>query len=220
MEREMERVLPGLYASAPEALGFGPDLVIRAFLLQRESGNVLIYRSAGLEQAVDEINDLGGIERQYLNHNHEASPVNNWVAETFGAPLHVHAADAAEAQSVADVAATFTDHHVLEDLEVIPIPGHTPGATVFLWNTGEHRILFTGDTIFFNRQNWSAAVLDEVSDRAQYLEGLERLRSLDFDVIVPSITTGDDPYYEVVESNVAKAKIDEIIDRLRQGKNG
>jgi hypothetical protein len=31
----MELVVPGLYASAPEPLGFGPSLVIRAFLLAR-----------------------------------------------------------------------------------------------------------------------------------------------------------------------------------------
>jgi hypothetical protein len=32
----MDKVIPGLYASTPEPLGFGPSLEIRAFLLQRE----------------------------------------------------------------------------------------------------------------------------------------------------------------------------------------
>jgi hypothetical protein len=34
----MDNVIPGLYASTPEPLGFGPSLEIRAFLLQRERG--------------------------------------------------------------------------------------------------------------------------------------------------------------------------------------
>jgi hypothetical protein len=39
----MENVIPGLYTSTPEPLGFGPSLEIRAFLLQRERGNLLVY---------------------------------------------------------------------------------------------------------------------------------------------------------------------------------
>ena len=70
----MDTVIPGLYASAPEPLGFGPSLEIRAFLLQRERGNLLIYRSAALDEDVAAVDELGGISRQYLNHHHEASP--------------------------------------------------------------------------------------------------------------------------------------------------
>jgi len=90
----METIIPGLHASAPESLGFGPSLEIRAFLLQRERGNLLIYRAATLEQDVEAVGDLGSVSRQYLNHHHEASPSCDWVARTFGAPLHVHEADA------------------------------------------------------------------------------------------------------------------------------
>ena len=148
----MENVIRGLYASAPEPLGFGPSLEIRAFLLQREGGNLLIYRSAALEQDLETVNDLGGISLQYLNHHHEASPACDWVANTFGAPLHVHEDDAPATSKICEVGETFSERHKLgDDFEVIPIPGHTPGATAFLWDTGEHRVLFTGDTVFFGR---------------------------------------------------------------------
>ena len=46
----METIVPKLHASAPEPLGFGPSLEIRAFLLQRERGNLLIYRAATLDR--------------------------------------------------------------------------------------------------------------------------------------------------------------------------
>src|SRR5919107_1454551 len=84
----MDNVIPGLYASTPEPLGFGPSLEIRAFLLQRERGNLLVYRSEMLKRDVEETNALGGISAQYLNHHHEASPACNWVAKTFDAALH------------------------------------------------------------------------------------------------------------------------------------
>jgi glyoxylase-like metal-dependent hydrolase (beta-lactamase superfamily II) len=217
----METVIFQLHASAPEPLGFGPSLEIRAFLLRREQGNLLIYRAATLEQDVETVNDLGGVSRQYLNHHHEASPACDWVAKTFCAPLHVHEADAQAASKVCDVDETFSERHRLdEDLEVIPIPGHTNGATAFLWDTGQHRALFTGDTISFSRGRWRAAVLDGVSDRERYIESLELIRTLDFDLVVPGIAPADQAYYEFVEKAEAERRIDEVLVRLRHGEDG
>jgi hypothetical protein len=217
----MNTVISGLYAAEPEPLGFGPSLEIRAFLLQREGGNLLVYRSAALEQDVETVNSLGGISRQYLNHHHEASPACDWVANTFGAPLHVHEDDAAAAAEICNVDATFSERHKLdEDFEVIPIPGHTGGATAFLWDSGQHRVLFTGDTIFFGRNNWRAAVLDGVSDRDRYIESLELIRSLDFDLVVSGIAPAGRPYYSFTDRAEATQQIDEILERVRRGESG
>jgi hypothetical protein len=217
----MNTVVSGLYASDPEPLGFGPSLEIRAFLLQREPGNLLVYRSEALEQDVATLEDLGGISRQYLNHFHEASTACDWVAETFGAPLHIHEDDAEAASEVCEVSETFSVRHKLgDDFEVVPIPGHTAGATAFLWDAGEHRVLFTGDTLYFSRRGWRAAVLDRVSDRARYIESLELIRSLDFDLVVPGIASAGQPYYEFVGKTEAEQHIDEVLERVRRGENG
>jgi hypothetical protein len=217
----MNTVISGLYAAEPEPLGFGPSLGIRAYLLQREGGNLLLYRSAALEQDVETVNGLGGISRQYLNHHHEASPACDWVANTFGAPLHVHEDDAAAAAEICNVDATFSERHKLdEDFEVIPIPGHTGGATAFLWDSGQHRVLFTGDTIFFGRSKWRAAVLDGVSDRDRYIESLELMRTLDFDLVVPGIAAAGRPYYSFTDRAEATQQIDAILERVRRGESG
>ncbi|MGH3146113.1 MAG: MBL fold metallo-hydrolase [Rubrobacter sp.] len=217
----MDNVIPGLYASVPEPLGFGPSLEIRAFLLQREGGNLLIYRSAALEQDVEAVKELGSISRQYLNHHHEASPACDWVANTFDAPLHVHEEDAQAASETCEVGETFSERHKLgDDFEVIPIPGHTSGATAFLWERGQHRVLFTGDTLFFSRGRWRAAVLDGVSERERYIESLELMSTLDFDLVVPGIAPAGEPYYEFVEKAEAERHVDEILKRLRRGESG
>ena len=217
----MDTVIPGLYASEPEPLGFGPSLEIRAYLLQRERGNLLVYRSEALEQDVEALEDLGGISRQYLNHHHEASPACDWVANTFDAPLHVHEDDAAAVAEICNVGATFSERHKLgEDFEVIPIPGHTSGATAFLWDSGQHRVLFTGDTIFFGRSKWRAAVLDGVSDRERYIESLGLIRSLNFDLVLPGIAVAGRPYYSFTDRAEATQQIDAILERLRRGENG
>jgi Metallo-beta-lactamase superfamily len=217
----MENVITGLYASMPEPLGFGPSLEIRAYLLQREGGNLLIYRSASLEGDAEDVNGLGGISRQYLNHHHEASPACDWVTEKFGGPLHVHEDDARAASEVCEVGETFSERHKLgDDFEIVPIPGHTAGATAFLWDAGEHRVLFTGDTLYLSRRGWRAAVLEGVSDRQRYIKSLELIRSLDFDLLVPGIASAGQPYYQFVGKTEAEQHIDEVLERVRRGENG
>jgi glyoxylase-like metal-dependent hydrolase (beta-lactamase superfamily II) len=225
----MQTLIEGLHASAPESVPFGPSLQIRAFLLARERGNLLVYRAATLKDDVAAIRSLGGISRQYLNHRHEAAAVCDWVTEEFGAPLYCHADDAVSASAGCKVAHVFSARHrVDDDFEVIPTPGHTSGATAYLWNSGEHRCLFTGDTIFFPSGEWRAlllrsnapAPLDGESDRELYLESLELLRSLDFDLLVPSLATAGRPYYEFIERAEAERRIDAIIERVRRGENG
>ena len=219
MIAQLDTVIPGLHASAPERLPFGRALDIRAYLLEREAGNLLIYRSDTLRREAAAIRERGGIARQYLNHRHEAAPVSDWVTEAFGAPLFVHADDAEAVSAVSHVRATFSRRHMLDDdFEVIPIPGHTPGATAYLWDSGRHRFLFTGDTITLNDGRWTAAVLDS-SDRERYIESLELVRGLDFDVLVPCAATAGQPYYAETSPADAARRIDAMIDRLRRGES-
>ena len=197
---EMQPVVEGLYASAPAPMPFGRDLEMRAFLLERGEGNLLIYGAPGTRE-------LDGVWRQYLNHWHEAA-----FAEDTRAPLFVHAADRAEVEKERHVRAAFSRRHMLDaDVEVIPTPGHTPGATAYLWDTGEHRILFTGDTIFLRDGEWRTAVLDS-SDRDAYRDSLALIRELDFDVLVPWIASG--PYYALTDREDARRRIDALIERL------
>ncbi|CAN5209423.1 hypothetical protein BH20ACT16_BH20ACT16_16240 [soil metagenome] len=53
-----------LYAAPPEALSFAPDTHVRAFVLRREQGNLLIYNAPGLASAAAEIEAGGGVTRQ------------------------------------------------------------------------------------------------------------------------------------------------------------
>ncbi len=211
----METAIPGLHASQPEPLPFAPSLNIRAFLLSRNQGNVLVYGVRGLEAEAPAIEDLGGISRQYLNHRHEAMFASDWPSS----PLFVHEN---ERESVAEhrhVRGTFSRRHVLDDdFEVIPTPGHTSGATAYLWDSGEQRLLFTGDTIYLRDGEWVAAVLAS-SDRRRYIESLELIRELKFDVLVRWAATGGQPYYAVTSRADAEHRIDAILERLRRGED-
>ena len=202
----MESPFPGLYATAPSPLPFAPSLHIRAFLLRRDRGNVLVYSAPGVTAEVS---------RQYLNHRHEAT----FGDDALGVPLFVHTGDRDAVARQRTVRASFSTRHTLDDdLEVIPTPGHTPGATAYLWDSGRHRFLFTGDTIYLDEGEWVAAVLGS-SDRAAYIESLELIRGLDFDVLVPWAATARRPYLQATSVGDARRRIDAILERLRRGED-
>ena len=206
-----------LHASAPEALPFDRRLVIRSFLLERDSGNLLVYGTGTLERDAEIIRALGGISRQYLGHGHEAAFADEWPARAFGATLVVGEGDAASVGKRTLVDETISERKPLDpDFEAIPIPGHTPGATAFLWDTGTHRALFTGDSIYLRDDEWVAAVL-ESSDRSSYLESLSLIRELEFDLLVPWAASAGGPYYARTNRVDARRRIDAIIERVRGG---
>jgi hypothetical protein len=210
---QMERVLPGFYASAPEPLGFAPSLHARAFLLQRGEGNLLVYSVNRLASEMPAIGDLGGLSRRYMNHRHEAG----LASEPIQAPLFVHENERDSVEERMHVHGTFSERHMLGyDFEVIAAPGHTSGATAYLWDSGVHRLLFTGDTIYLKDGEWVAAVLDS-SAREPYLESLELIRELRFDVLVPWIASAYQPYYAVTSRADARRRIDAILERVRRG---
>lgn len=209
---QTETEISGLYASAPEPLGFAAELNVRAFGLRRDRGSLLIYSVSGLDADSPMLDDLGGISRQYLNHSHQAA----FISDALSPPLFMHENERSSVAESRRVDQTFSKRHMLdEDFEVIPTPGHTSGATAFLWETDEHRVLFTGDTIYLDEGEWGAVVLDQ-SDRDLYIESLELIRELDFDVLAPWVARGP-RYYQVTDEADARRRIDAIIARLRRG---
>ena len=208
--------IPGLHASTPERLPFAPELEIRSFLLRRGRGNILIYSTSGLGADAAAISGLGGISRHYLNHWHEAMFASDWV----DAPLFVHEAERDSVARSYPVRGTFSRRHEFEDdFEVIPTPGHTEGATAYLWGNGEQRLLFTGDSVYLNHGEWVAAVLSS-SDRDRYLENLELIRDLDFDVLVPWAASAGELFYAPTDRADTHRRIDTILDRVRRGGDG
>ena len=213
----MQTMLPGLYASAPQALSFAPSLHVRAFLLQREQGNLLVYGTATVADEARSIAELGGAARHYLNHWHEADIAGQDALGALGAPLFCHEDDRAQVARTHAVAGTFAARNLEgDDFEVVPIPGHTPGGTAYLWDSGQQRCLFTGDSLYLRAGEWVAAVL-ESSDRASYIKSLELINELDFDVLVPWAATAGQPCHALTDRADARRRIDAILGRLRNG---
>jgi glyoxylase-like metal-dependent hydrolase (beta-lactamase superfamily II) len=196
---------PGLHASPPQRLSFAPGMVARSFLLERDHGNLLVYST----ETASALAAVGRVSWQYLNHWHEAM---FRPADAFDAPVVVHEDDAAETASrIGHAPVTFTGRHRLgEGFEIIPTPGHTPGATAYLWERGDHRFLFTGDTIYLSGDEWVAGVLSS-SDRDAITHSIESIRDIDFDVLVPwAATEGHEPW-TITDRADTRRRIDRLL---------
>lgn len=205
----------GLRSTTPFPLPFAPTVHARAFLLERAAGRLLVYSTGALAGELEALRAAGGAQRHYLNHWHES--LWGFAPPELHSRLIVHAADAAEVERRGGEPATFDrPFHLDDDFEAIPIPGHTPGATAYLWDSGDHRLLFTGDSLYLSGERWRAAVLDS-SDRERYVESLELMRELDFDVLVPWASSAGGPFLAQVTADERRARLDEVIARVRAG---
>lgn len=210
----LQSSIRGLYATPTAPLPFLRGVVVRSFVLEREARPTIIYHSPGIDAAKREILELGQPDRVLVNHWHEAM----YDAPELDVPIFVHEKD--RTRTKLPIAGTFSKRERIgDDLEVIPTPGHTPGATMFLWDNGEHRMLFPGDTIWVQGGQWKAVLLGE-SDRAAYLDSLSLIMDLDFDYIVPWGGEDGQPYAYGVTGDEARERLGQIVGRLETGANG
>jgi glyoxylase-like metal-dependent hydrolase (beta-lactamase superfamily II) len=211
----LETPIDGLHATPAAPLPFARNLVARSFLLERPQGNLLVHNSPGLTTAAHAIQAAGGATRLYINHGHEAM----FGRPGVDVPVFVHERDQREVARSLPIAGTFSERHRLDDdFEVIPTPGHTPGTTSYLWNSGTHRFLFTGDMLWTQGGQWEVVVLGS-SDRAAYLDSLALVRELDFDVLVPWAGVDGERFIDVVSPDQVRERLDAIIARVNAGSN-
>ena len=216
----MQPVVHGLHASSPALLPFDEAFEIRAFLLQRPGGNLLLHGAPGMGDEASAIEKLGGVARHYLGHWHEAMFAKAEFLVREEVPLLCHEDDRQQAEKHVRVTGTFAERHRPDpDFEAIPMPGHTRGSTAYLWHSGRHRCLFTADSIYLRGDEWIAAVLRGSSDRETYLASLAMLSDLDFDVLVPWVASRGQPFYAMTDRQDARRRIEAIIDRLRCGED-
>ncbi len=209
----LDTPIEGLRATPPAGLPFLANAQVRSFVLERPKGNVIVYNSPGLSEAASEIHALGDATHLLINHGHEAM----YGPPRLDVPVSVHERDRAETAGGLTVSGTFTRRQMIDDdLEVIPTPGHTPGTTSYLWDSGRHRFLFTGDFLWVEYGQWKAVVLGS-SDRAASLDSLRLIADLDFDVLVPWAAMKGEPPVNVVDHDDARKRIDAVIASVEAG---
>lgn len=212
----LEPLLTGLHATPPVPLPFMAGVDLRSFVLQTEQGPVVIYNTTAIDEVEEEITALGQPRRLLINHWHEGMS----GAPSMRIPTFVHSRDRAQLESSMRVDGTFQGREMIgDDLEVVPSLAHTAGAAFYLWNNGEHRVLFVGDSFWVEDGVWRAVLLGE-SSRTRFLETLALMRDLDFDVLAPWPAQRGRPAIEVMTEQQKQNQIDDLVERISAGGSG
>jgi glyoxylase-like metal-dependent hydrolase (beta-lactamase superfamily II) len=227
----MKQLYPDLWQTAPEhPVPAYPRLTTHAYLLVRRGGNVLLY-SSGLSAEHPRIRKLGGLTHQYLSHRDEVGPALARIKEAFRSRLCCHRLEEPAAREFCPVDLTFDRREVhLDDVEVIPTPGHTSGSTCFLVRSPGARAdlreglrpnegrtyLFTGDTVFLSNGAWDTLVLqDKGGSTSDLKESVKLLRDLDPDVVISSASVGSISVKEM-QPGAWRSAMDEVLRSLSQ----
>lgn len=195
-----------------------PALTTHAYLWTPPSGDNVLFYSTVTDADFDEIERLGGIAHQYLSHHDEAGPMVREIARRFGARLHAGRGDAKRISNVAADAVWLDRRQVDENaVEVIPTPGHTPGSTCYLVNGARgERYLFTGDTLYTERDGtWAAGNLS-FSDPDALANSLELIASLRPNVVASSAAPGGVGAHDLHDGDDWAATVRGALSALRR----
>jgi glyoxylase-like metal-dependent hydrolase (beta-lactamase superfamily II)/ferredoxin len=113
-----------------------------SYLIVRPEGNVLVDSPRFTPPIVKQIEAMGGVKYMYLTHRDDVADHEQY-RDRFGCDRILHQDDITSDTRDVEIKISGSEPVQLEpDLLIIPVPGHTKGHTVLLF---QDKFLFTGD---------------------------------------------------------------------------
>jgi len=120
-----------------------------SYLIQRPEGNVLVDSPRFAPPLVKRLEAMGGIRYLYLTHRDDVADHAKFY-QHFGCDRILHIDDVTSSTQDVEIQLSSSEPVQLQpDLLIIPVPGHTKGHTVLLYN---QKFLFTGDHLAWSSQ--------------------------------------------------------------------
>lgn len=113
-----------------------------SYLIQRPEGNVLVDSPRFAPPLVKRLEEMGGIRYLYLTHRDDVADHQKFH-QHFGCDRILHSDEITGSTRDVEIKLSGQDPvQLASDLLIIPVPGHTKGHTVLLY---DNSFLFTGD---------------------------------------------------------------------------
>ena len=113
-----------------------------SYFIQRSEGNILIDSPRFTPPLVKQLEAMGGVNYMYLTHRDDVADHAKFQKH-FGCDRILHIDDiTSDTQSVEIQLNGQTPYPLADDVTIIPVPGHSKGHTVLLY---QNTFLFTGD---------------------------------------------------------------------------
>ncbi len=166
--------------NAESSFGAWSYLIVRP---ESAGGNVLIDSPRFATQLVKKIEAMGGVRTMFLTHKDDVAD-HRLFAEKFGCTRIMHADDGAGRLGIEQVIDGNDPVQLDRDLIAIPVPGHTRGHMVLLY---QDKFLFTGDHLAWspNRKQLIAFRSACWYSWTEQIASMEKLLSYDFEWVLP-----------------------------------
>jgi glyoxylase-like metal-dependent hydrolase (beta-lactamase superfamily II)/ferredoxin len=166
--------------TAESSFGAWSYLIVRP---ESEGGNVLIDSPRFATQLVKRIAAMGGVNTMFLTHRDDIADHERF-ADRFNCQRVMHADDGAARLEIERVLRGSEILELDQDLLAIPVPGHTRGHTLLLY---QRKFLFTGDHLAWspNRETLTAFRSACWYSWEEQIRSMEKLRRHDFEWVLP-----------------------------------
>jgi glyoxylase-like metal-dependent hydrolase (beta-lactamase superfamily II)/ferredoxin len=166
--------------NAESSFGAWSYLIVRP---DDEGGNVLIDSPRFATQLVKKIAGVGGVRTMFLTHKDDVADHDRF-ADQFNCQRVMHADDGAQRLGVERIIRGREPIEIDRDLLAIPVPGHTRGHAVLLY---QNKFLFTGDHLAWspNRNTLIAFRNACWYSWAEQTKSMETLLDYEFQCVLP-----------------------------------
>lgn len=155
-----------------------------SYLIQRPEGNVLVDSPRFAPPLVKQLEAMGGIRYLYLTHRDDVADHQKF-RDHFGCDRILHQDEISSGTRSVEIQLSGLDPvQLTPDLLIIPVPGHTKGHTVLLYN---QKFLFTGDHIAWSEQLHHLAAFRDVCwySWPELVRSTEKLAKYSFEWVLP-----------------------------------
>lgn len=155
-----------------------------SYLIQDPKGNILVDSPRFAPPLVKRLEEMGGIRYLYLTHRDDVAD-HQKHASHFGCERILHKDDITSGTRDVEMQLTGSEPYQLTtDLLIIPVPGHSKGHTVLLYN---NKFLFTGDHLAWSTKREQLIAFRDVCwySWTEQLKSMQKLANYSFEWVLP-----------------------------------
>jgi glyoxylase-like metal-dependent hydrolase (beta-lactamase superfamily II)/ferredoxin len=155
-----------------------------SYLIQRPEGNILVDSPRFAAPLVKRLEEMGGVRYLYLTHRDDVADHAKFQKH-FGCQRILHRDDVTADTRGVEIQLTGTEpFEFAPDVLIIPVPGHTKGHTVLLY---DQRVLFTGDHLAWSPDRQQLYAFRQLCwySWPELVRSMHRLAAYDFEWVLP-----------------------------------
>jgi glyoxylase-like metal-dependent hydrolase (beta-lactamase superfamily II) len=199
-----QELTPGIYRLGYNARGsFGAH----SYLIRRPAGNVMVDSPRWTNALVAKLEAWGGVSDILLSHRDDVADAGRY-AEHFGSHAWIHEWDRSAARFADKLIVGREPSAIGEDFLAVPVPGHTKGSVVYLY---DGQAAFTGDSLAVGHRDRDLTAFRQVCwySWPEQIESLRRLLDYSFEWVFAG--HGGSGYFPVAEM---RARLAALIERM------